>query len=476
MTSQARLERVLHTKDGVGLGEQLKLVFYLSLPAILSQLSTIVMEYTDASMVGSLGAEASASVGLVTTTTWMFVGICNAVASGFSVQVAHLFGAKRKEEAEKVLHQAFVACAFFGLMMLIVGCGISRHLPVWLGGNKDIVDGAYMYFFVFALSMPVYILFFLLAGMLRCSGNMKVPSVMSMIVCPINVLFNFFLIFPTRELSFLGLDFTCPGFGLGVQGAAIGTLCAWLVGLISLIVYMSSGRSELRLVFRGALIPENRVIKKAIVIGLPIGMERVISCGAQIMSTVIVAPLGTIAIASNAFGITIESLCYMPGFGIADAATTLVGQSLGADRKDLIRRFSFITLGLGVAVMTCLAAIMYVFAPELMTLMSPDVQVQNLTSSVLRLEAFAEPLFAAAIVCYGIFVGTGNTIIPSIINFSTIWVVRIPLAALLAETYGLMGVWVAMATELCVRGLLLLVRLAMKLRLGNKPFYVSGGK
>lgn len=464
MTTQARLEKLLHTEGNARLGEQLKLVFFLSLPAVLSQLSTIVMEYTDASMVGSLGAEASASVGLVTTTTWMFVGICNAVASGFSVQVAHLFGAGKKENAERVLRQAFVACAFFGLMIMVVGCGISSHLPVWLGGNKDIVDGAYMYFLVFALSMPIYILFFLLAGMLRCIGNMKVPSVMSMIICPINVLFNLFLIFPTRELSFLGLDFTCPGFGLGVLGAAIGTFSAWLVGLISLLVYMSSGRSELRLVFNDVLMPDSRVIKKAVIIGLPIGMERVVSCGAQIMSTVIVAPLGTIAIASNAFGITIESLCYMPGFGIADAATTLVGQSMGAGRNDLIRRFSYITLGLGVAVMSLLATVMYVFAPELMTLMSPDTMVQHLTSSVLRLEAFAEPLFAASIVCYGIFVGTGNTIIPSIINFSSIWVVRIPLAALLASNYGLMGVWIAMATELCVRGLLLLVRLVVKLR------------
>jgi putative MATE family efflux protein len=464
MTTQAWLESVIHSKTDVGLREQLKLVFFLSLPAILSQLSTIVMEYIDASMVGSLGAEASASIGLVATTTWMFGGICTAVASGFSVQVAHLYGAKKKKEAENVLRQAFVACAFFGLLALTVGCGISRNLPQWLGGNKDIVDDAYLYFLVFAFSLPIYILYHLLSSMLRCSGNMKVPSVMSITICAMDVVFNFFFIFPTHEIPFLGMDVACPGLGLGVLGAALGTLSAWCVGFVSLLIYISSSRSQLRLNLHGGLMPENRVIKKAVMIGLPIGMERIISCGAQITSTIIVAPLGTVAIASNAFGITIESLCYMPGYGVADAATTLIGQSMGADRKDLIRRFSYITLGMGVCIMTAFAAIMYAFAPDLMTLMSPDESVQHLTASVLRLEAFAEPLFATSIVCYGIFVGTGNTIIPSIINFSSIWVVRIPLAAFLAGTYGLMGVWIAMATELCVRGLVLLARLVTKLR------------
>lgn len=467
MTTQERLDLTIHTQKDVGLRKQLELVFFLSLPAILSQLSSIVMEYIDASMVGSLGAEASASIGLVATTTWMFGGICSAVASGFSVQVAHLFGANKKSEANDVLRQAFIACIIFGVLVMIVGCGISRQLPSWLGGNQDIIEDAYRYFLVFAISIPVFITYHLMSSMLRCSGNMKIPSIMSVVICCLDVVFNFFFIFPSREISILGITTTCPGCNLGVLGAALGSLCAWIIGLIVLFAYISSERSELRLTFHGRLMPENRIIKKAVMIGLPIGMERIISCGAQITSTIIVAPLGTVAIASNSFGITIESLCYMPGYGIADAATTLIGQSVGANRNDLIRRFSFISLCMGVSIMTALAAIMYIFAPELMTLMSPDTEVQSLTATVLRIEAFAEPLFATSIVCYGIFVGTGNTIVPSIINLSSIWAVRIPLAALLATNYGLVGVWIAMASELCIRGLVMLLRLIVKLRKRN---------
>jgi Na+-driven multidrug efflux pump len=94
-----------------------------------------------------------------------------------------------------------------------------------------------------------------------------------------------------------------------------------------------------------------------------------------------------------------------------------------------------------------------------MQFMTPDVLVQKLTTTVLRIEAFAEPMFAASIVCYGVFVGAGDTKVPCAMNLGSIWIVRITLAALLAGTYGLVGVWIAMAIELTFRGIIFLVRL-----------------
>ena len=448
------------------LGEQVKLVFLLSLPAIMSNLVDIVMSYIDASMVGSLGAHASASIGLVSTSMWLFGGLCAAIASGFSVQVAHLFGAGEREKANDVVRQAFVAALVIGILIGGIALAISPGLPVWLGGGDDIVDDSRRYFQLFAVALPIHIVTFLMSSMLRCSGNMKFPSMVYIMVCILDVIFNFFLIFPTRPITVGCLSITCPGMGLGVLGAAWGTLLAWLTGTLVLLYYICFRSTPLRLSLRGRLMPERRMLRKAWKIGSPIGMERVISCAAQITSTMIVAPLGTVAIAANAFGITIESLCYMPGYGIGDAATTLVGQSIGASRPDLIRRFSVIALALGVGAMSVLAVVMYIFAPELMTLMTPDLGVRQLTSDVLRIEAWAEPLFATSIVCYSIFVGMGKTLGPSIIQLGSIWLVRIPLAALLAGTLGLKGVWIAMATELCVRGLVMLVRLIKKLRNG----------
>jgi Na+-driven multidrug efflux pump len=179
----------------------------------------------------------------------------------------------------------------------------------------------------------------------------------------------------------------------------------------------------------------------------------------MIVTTIIVAPLGIYAIAANSFAVTAESLCYMPGYSLADAATTLVGQSIGAKRRKLTRSFAYITVALGMLIMGALGILMYIFAPEIIGLMTPVEEIRELGATSLRIEAFAEPMFAASIVAYGVFVGAADTFVPCIMNFVSIWAVRLTLSAMLAPTMGLPGVWTAMCIELCFRGIIFLVRL-----------------
>jgi len=248
--------------------------------------------------------------------------------------------------------------------------------------------------------------------------------------------------------------------GLGVGGAALGTVLAETVTAGAMVWYLCTRSKELALNReRGRFRPTWGTLRKAFRIGLPMGLEHIVICGAQILTTVIVAPLGIFAIAANSFAITAESLCYMPGYGIAEAATTLVGQSIGAGRYELTRRFARITVVSGMAVMGIMGIVMYVAAPLIIGAMTPDAEIRSLGVMALRVEAFAEPMFAAAIVAYGVFVGAGDTLIPSLMNFGSIWAVRLTLAALLAPSMGLKGVWVAMCIELCFRGMLFLWRL-----------------
>ena len=165
------------------------------------------------------------------------------------------------------------------------------------------------------------------------------------------------------------------------------------------------------------------------------------------------------AIAANTLGVTAESLCYLPGNGIGTAATTLVGQSLGAGRRDMARRFARLSVGLGAVVMSAAGMLLFLLSPAIFSLLTPDPEVQLLGAQVLRIEAFAEPLFAAAIVTAGALRGAGDTKLPSIMNLVSMWGIRIPAAALLAPRLGLYGVWIAMCGELCIRGTLFLIRL-----------------
>uniref|UniRef100_UPI00280ABD2E MATE family efflux transporter n=1 Tax=uncultured Bacteroides sp. TaxID=162156 RepID=UPI00280ABD2E len=205
------------------LGQQLRLTVQLSIPAVIAQLSSIVMQYIDASMVGSLGAEASASIGLVSTTTWLFWGLCVAAATGFSVQVAHKIGAGDMQGARAVLRQSLTSTLVFSLLLSALGATISGSLPGWLGGDISIRRDASLYFCIFSFFLPALQMNFLAGGMLRCSGNMHAPSVAGVAMCILDVIFNFFLIFPSREWNIAGVSFTIPGAGLGVGGAALGT-------------------------------------------------------------------------------------------------------------------------------------------------------------------------------------------------------------------------------------------------------------
>lgn len=439
---------------------QLKLFIYLSFPSILAQISSVLMQYIDASMVGHLGASEAASIGLVSTSTWLFGGCCAAIATGFSVQVAHRIGANDHSGARNVVRQGILTAIGLAACLALIAMAISPFLPGWLGADEEIHANATLYFFIFATCLPLMELNNIAGGMVRCAGNMKVPSMLNILLCIQDVIYNFFLIFPSRTYQIFDTDVYVPGAGLGVAGAALGTVLAVAVTAAAKAYYLFFRCKELNMkADKGSWRPTSQILGRAAKISSPIALERVIMTSAQIVTTAIVAPLGMFAIAANSFGITIESLCYMPGYGIADASTTLVGQSLGAKRKKLTRWFAIIGITLGMGVMTIMGAVMFFFAPEMMGMITNQPEIISLGAEVLKVEAFAEPFFAASIVAYGILVGSGNTLLSSSTNFCSIWLVRITLAFLLAPTYGLMGVWIAMAIELTFRGCVFLFHL-----------------
>lgn len=448
----------------LSLPQRVRLTLVLSAPAILAQLASVMLQFIDASMVGSLGAGPSASIGLVSTTTWLVGGFCMAVGQGFSVQVAHKVGAGDLDAARSVMRQGLVVSLVFAALLGLLAVTVASPLPRWLGGSEDILSDASSYFAIYALFLPMLQLGFFCTTMLQCSGEMHIPSLMNILMCVLDVIFNLLLIFPTREVTLLGASFTMPGAGMGVKGAALGTGISECITALLLLYFLLVKDRQLSIVGRGGSFrPERDCLRRAWGISWPLWLQNIVMKGAYVASTLIVAPLGAVSIAANSFAIVAESFCYMPGYGMGNASTTLVGQSLGASRKDLARSFSRITLILGVAMMVALAVIMYIFATPIMSILSVDPDVVALGARCLRLEAFAEAGYAISIVAFSTCVGAGDTKIPTLLNLISVWAVRISLAMLLTPRYGLMGYWIAMCVELNVRGALFLWRIS-----GNK--------
>lgn len=440
------LLRKIRGGDELSGAERLKLCLMLSYPAVIAQLSSVLMQYIDTSMVGHLGASAGASIGLVSTCMWLLGGFCMACTSGFSVQVAHLVGANDFAGARQVLRQGLVSALAFSLVLGLIGAAVSGPLPHWLGGGEDISKDASDYFLICALFIPFMQMDWMCATMLQASGEMRIPSLLNIGMCILDVGFNYLFIYKLE---------------MGVVGAALGTGLAELITAGAMFYFVSVRSPELNLLQdKGSFRPTGQVLGKAWGISGPMALQNILMRGAYIAATVIVAPLGTIAIAANSFAITAESFCYMPGHGISDAATTLVGQSVGAGRKPLAKSFAWICTAMGMTTMGLLAIVLYAFAPQIMAMLSPDEGVISLGARVLRIEAFAEVFYAASIVAYGVFVGAGDTKVPSFLNFGSMWIMRIIPAIFLTRKLGLAGFWLAMAFELSFRGIIFLVRLA----------------
>ncbi len=440
--------------------QQIKLTLQLSMPAIMAQISFILMLYIDTSMVGSLGAHASAAVGLVTSTTWLIFGLVESVVTGFAVMVSHRIGADNPKAARDILRQSISFCLLSGLIVTAVSLLVSQPLPHWLNGGDDICDDASAYYFIFSCGMPFMQMSYLASSMLRSEGNLRVPSILNITTCVLDVIFNFFLIYPNRTFEFCGYEWIIPGAGLGVRGAATGSVLA--CALVSFIeMYYLVCRSKLLSVWRekGSYRPTHKCVVNSLKISLPIGVQRTIMSLAYIVMTSIVAPLGNVAIAADTFAVTIEGICYMPGYGISDAATTLIGQCVGAGRRYLAKSFAYISTFTGMIMLTVMSVLMFIFCPELLSLMTPVEDIIISGTEILRIEAFAEPMFAAAIIGYGIFVGAGDSLVPSIMNLASMWLIRIPFVMILASYMGLKGVWLAMAVELFLRGIMFLLRL-----------------
>ena len=403
----------------------------LSIPSILQQIVVTAMEYIDAAMVGHIGAAATASIGIVSSSTWLLHGMLAGLCMAFSIQVAQYLGADRQQDARGVLRQSMLFNLAVGLAAAAFGVGISRFLPGWLGADTALQANASAYFAIWSASLPFIMAMGTYAAMLRSTGDALTPGLISIFTCVLDIIFNFFLINPTREMTVFGQNLTVWGLGWGVPGAALGVLL------------LRDGPLCIRK--PGSWRITRACLHNVWKVGAPLAAERAALSSAQVLLVRIVSGLGTTAIAANSLGVSAESLCYMAGY---------------ANRRDMAKRFAWLCTAMGMGIMALTGVGLYVFAPQLMGIFTADAAVIALGARVLRIEAFAEPMFGASIVASGSMQGAGDSTGCFVLNLISMWGVRLTLAVLLAPHFGLVGVWAAMCAELCTRGALFLLRMA----------------
>lgn len=373
--SLEQLSARMRQGEDIPLSDTARIALALSIPSILEQLVVTAMEYIDAAMVGHIGAEATAAIGIVSSSTWLLHGILVGLYTAFSIQIAQYLGADRQQDARGVLRQSMLFNLILGLGAAAFGVGISRFLPGWLGADISLQANSSAYFAIWSAALPFTMAMGMYTAMLRATGDALTPSLISLLVCVLDVVFNFFLINPTRQILLFGQSVTVWGAGLEVPGAALGTaLSTTIGGLLALgVLLLRDGPLCIRK--PGSWRITSACLRNLWRVGTPLAAERAALSSAQVLLVRIVSGLGTVAIAANSLGVSAEGLCYMAGYGIQDASIALIGQAVGAHRRDMAKRFAWLCTMMGIGIMALSGAGLWLFAPALMGIFTADAAV-----------------------------------------------------------------------------------------------------
>lgn len=418
-------------------------IFHLAWPTIVEQALQTVVSYADTAQVGAIGANASASVGLTTSVMWLVNAPMFAIGMGFLSVISRALGADDRQTARRAAMQAIWMTVVLGLVEGVIAVAVSPVLPVWLGAEQEIQRDAAIYFGIVSLPMLFRCSTIILASVLRATKNTRTPMIFNTIMNVINITLNAILIGPA---------------GLGVAGAAIATAIGYAVG--GTLMFVSVLRSPVLDLRTVPVRLDWAILKRCLSIGLPIAGERITACLGQVLFTALIARLGTVSVAAHSIGITAEQAFYIPGYGMQTAAATLCGFSAGEKDEKKLMQYSSAICVMAVVLMGSLSTLMF-FIPELILgIFTRDAAVIALGTQLLKIVAFSEPFFAAAIIMEGVFNGVGDTKAPFVISLMTMWGIRILFTFLVVNVFhlGLASVWLCMVGDNVTRCILLVFR------------------
>lgn len=422
-------------------------ILTLALPAVVENLLQTVVFFSDTVMIGWIRDPAAlAAVGLAGTLFYLLMTLFGSLAVSATALVARAWGAGDRARAETVAGQSLLLC---GLLSVAGTLALIPFAPDYLrlmGGDEEVVRQGTLYIRIVLWSSIFSFPMMVANGAMRGAGDTRTPMWNTLVMNSWNIGVSYVLIFGA-----LGFP------ALGLTGAALGTTTARAVGGVLAVAALLGDRTPLRLPWRALFQWRWPVMRRVLQLAIPTAIEGSIAQSGFILFTRMVASLGTATLAAHQIALRVESLCYMPSWGLAAAATTIVGQSLGAgavDRAEAsIRRtilFSVLFNGLlGLAFVLYSRSIVSIFGS---------------TPEVLELAALAVAISAAELLGIGVEMilaggmrGAGDTRTPMYVTFAGVLLLRLPVVYLLAIVlgWGLAGVWWGTAIDWTGRTILL---------------------
>ncbi len=423
----------------------LPVIFTLAWPTMLEQLLQTAVQYVDTAMVGSLGTQATAAVGATTTINWLVNSTISAAGVGFLAYISQAFGAGEQARARKASGQAVLAVLVLGIFFTVLTLFLSPYVPGWMQVDADIRQLSARYFFILYTPMLFRAATIIFGTVLRSVGDTKTPMVVGLIVNITNIILNFLMIYPTRQIViFDWFSFEVFGFGWGVLGAAVASAIAFAIGGVCITVALWR---QPKISPKGQSIrPDGEVLRPCLKVALPNSLQRFGTSLGYVVFAAMINSLGDISTAAHTIANTVESAFYIPGYGMQTAAATLAGNAWGARDRNRIKDLGKMIIFSEVVLMILSGGALFVFAPRMMQLFTEDAQVIVLGATVLRMVAVSEPFYGVSIVAEGMMQGMGNTVTPFVCNIIGMWGIRIVGTVICIKllNMGLVSAWACM--------------------------------
>ncbi len=426
-------------------------IFALAWPAVCEMMLYMLLDFVDVAFVGRLGAQALAAVGLGAQIYFSALFIFSALSAGATALVARAIGAGDAKRAAEVAGRALLLAFSVGIGVSVLAYFFAGDIMSLFRFEQAVRSLAATYVQTAGMSAAFSLVLFVSNGIFRGAGMTKVPMLVAALTNVVHIGADYVLIFGK-----LGLP------ALGVQGAAVATSLAQVFGCLVVLALLASGATPLRVRLADVLHAREGwpLTAKLVSLSVPAGIEEGLMDIGRIIGSFMLAGLGTVPFAAHQVASTAESLSFMPGYGFAVAATTLVGQSLGARNPGQARQNGWESAKLAVLIMCGIALVFLLLPAGVVSLFTQDRRVLELGSLCLRIAAFEQPTIALEMVLAGALRGAGDTRTPMLITTLSTWALRIPLfyLSIYVFSYGLPAIWVITVFDWLVRSLLVTVQ------------------
>ncbi|MEW5844970.1 MAG: MATE family efflux transporter [Bacteroidota bacterium] len=409
-------------------GNEAKHIFRFALPMLIGNIFQQLYNVVDSIIVGRyLGDKALAAVGASFPIIFMVIALIIGIGIGSSVVISQYFGAKDYDKVKRAADTTYIFLFFAGIVITIVGLLSGEYIFRLMRLPEEILPMAKTYLDIYMYGLVLMFGFNSVSSILRGVGDSKTPL--------------YFLIISTFLNIFLDILFVL-GFKWGIAGAAWATVIAQAFSFVIAIIYLERLRHMLRITFN-RLVFDWDIFKQSVSIGLPTGIQQTLVALGGMALMGIVNTFGTEVIAGFSAASRIDSLAVIPIMNFSASLSGFVGQNIGANKIDRVKRGLWATIKMSVAFSIIISTIILIWGDKMMVVFTTNPKVVDIGYHYLMIVSIFYVAFAVMFCINGLLRGAGAAIIPMYITLLSLWIVRIPLAYLLSRTFGMgeAGIW-----------------------------------